>query len=247
MKKLEIIPVEGVPEVRPGDDLTEIILQLAGDQLRPGDILVVTHKVVSKAEGRLVDLRAVEPSTLAKSFAVRYGKDPRQIEVVLRESRRIVRMDRGIIISETNHGFVCANAGVDASNVPGDDVVCLLPLDPDASARGLRESLMSRLDFDLAVVITDSFGRAWRHGITDIAVGVAGMNPVADYRGLDDPHGFPLEASVLAPADEIAGAAELVMGKTEGVPLAIVRGYEYQPASGSAADLIMPPERDMFR
>lgn len=247
MKKLEIIPVEGVPEVRPGDDLAEITLQAAGDQLRPGDILVVTHKVVSKAEGRLVDLRTVEPSTLAKGFATRYGKDPRQIEVVLRESRRIVRMDRGIIISETYHGFVCANAGVDASNVPGDDMVCLLPLDPDASARKLRETLMARLGLDLAVVVTDSFGRAWRHGITDIAIGVAGMNPVADYRGQDDPHGYPLEASVLAPADEISGAAELVMGKTDGVPLAIVRGYEYEPAPGSAADLIMPPERDMFR
>ncbi len=247
MKKLEIIPVEGLPEVRPGDDLAEIVLQIAGDQLRPGDILVVTHKVASKAEGRLVDLRAVEPSTLAKSFATRYGKDPRQIEVVLRESRRIVRMDRGIIISETHHGFVCANAGVDASNVPGDDMVCLLPLDPDASARELRETFMARLGLDLAVVITDSFGRAWRHGITDIAIGVAGMNPVVDYRGQADPHGYPLEASVLAPADEISGAAELVMGKTDGVPLAIVRGYEYEPAPGSAADLIMPPERDMFR
>lgn len=247
MKKLEVIPVGGVPEVRPGDDLAETILQIAGNQLRPGDILVVTHKVVSKAEGRLVDLRTVEPSTLAKGFATHYGKDPRQIEVVLRESRRIVRMDRGIIISETHHGFVCANAGVDASNVPGDDRVCLLPLDPDGSARRLRETLTARLGLDLAVVITDSFGRAWRHGITDIAIGLAGMNPVADYRGQYDPHGYPLEASVLAPADEIAGAAELVMGKTDGVPLAIVRGYEYEPAPGSAADLIMPPERDMFR
>lgn len=247
MKKLEVIPVGGIPEVRPGDDLAETILQIAGNQLRPGDILVVTHKVVSKAEGRLVDLRTVEPSTLAKGFATHYGKDPRQIEVVLRESRRIVRMDRGIIISETHHGFVCANAGVDASNVPGDDRVCLLPLDPDGSARRLRETLTARLGLDLAVVITDSFGRAWRHGITDIAIGLAGMNPVADYRGQYDPHGYPLEASVLAPADEIAGAAELVMGKTDGVPLAIVRGYEYEPAPGSAADLIMPPERDMFR
>ena len=247
MKKLEILAVENFPEVRPGDDLPELVYQSVGRDLRTGDVLVVTHKVVSKAEGRLVDLRTVEPSALAKQFATEYGKDPRQTEVVLRESRRIVRMDRGIIISETHHGLVCANAGVDASNIPGDDIVCLLPVLPDESARKLRDSLSARLDLDLAVVITDSFGRAWRQGITDIAIGVAGMNPLADYRGQSDPHGYPLEASVLAPADEISGAAELVMGKTDGVPLAIVRGYEYEPAPGNAAELFMPPERDMFR
>jgi coenzyme F420-0:L-glutamate ligase/coenzyme F420-1:gamma-L-glutamate ligase len=215
--------------------------------LRPRDVLVVTHKIVSKAEGRLVDLRTIEPSTLAKAYATRYGKDPRQIEVVFRESRRIVRMDRGIIISETHHGFVCANAGVDASNVPDDDTVCLLPVDPDASARRLRDALADDPGVEVAVVISDSFGRTWRHGITDVAIGVAGMDPVADYRGQRDPHGFPMEASVLAIADELAAAAELVMGKTEGIPLAIVRGYSYSPVSGSARELLMPPERDMFR
>jgi len=215
--------------------------------LRPHDVLVVTHKIVSKAEGRLVDLRTVEPSTLAKGYATRYGKDPRQIEVVLRESRRIVRMDRGIIISETHHGFVCANAGVDASNVPGDDTVCLLPLDPDASAARLGDALAEDPGVEVAVVVSDSFGRAWRHGITDVAIGVAGMDPVADYRGLRDPHGYPIEASVLAVADELAAAAELVMGKTDGIPLAIVRGYSYSPTSGNARELLMPPERDMFR
>jgi len=219
---------------------------VAGD-LRSGDVLVVTHKIVSKAEGRLVNLRTVEPSALAKGYAASHGKDPRQIEVVLRESRRIVRMDRGIVISETHHGFVCANAGVDASNVPGDDTVCLLPIDPDASAAKLRDALARDPAVDVAVVISDSFGRAWRHGITDVAVGVAGMDPVADYRGLDDPHGFPMQASVLAVADELAAAAELVMGKTEGIPIAIVRGYPYSPAPGSARELLMPPERDMFR
>jgi coenzyme F420-0:L-glutamate ligase/coenzyme F420-1:gamma-L-glutamate ligase len=247
MRGVELLGVEGFPEVRPGDDLNRMISGALASGLRAGDVLVVTHKIVSKAEGRLVDLRTVEPSTLAKAYATRYGKDPRQIEVVLRESRRIVRMDRGIVISETHHGFVCANAGVDASNVPGDDTVGLLPVDPDASAARLRDALAEDPGVEVAVVISDSFGRAWRHGITDVAIGVAGMNPVSDYRGQRDPHGFPMEASVLAVADELAAAAELVMGKTDGIPLAIVRGYAYSPALGSARELLMPPERDMFR
>ncbi|HJQ29896.1 MAG TPA: coenzyme F420-0:L-glutamate ligase [Rubrobacter sp.] len=244
---MEVFGVEGFPEVRPGDDLARMISVAVGKELRAGDILVVTHKIVSKAEGRLVDLRTVEPSALAKGYATRHGKDPRQIEVVLRESRRIVRMDRGIVISETHHGFVCANAGVDASNVPGDDTVCLLPVDPDASATRLRDALAEDPGVEVAIMISDSFGRAWRHGITDVAIGVAGMDPVADYRGHTDPHGYPMEASVLAVADELAAAAELVMGKTDGIPLAVVRGYPYSPASGTARDLLMPPERDMFR
>ncbi|CAN5761305.1 coenzyme F420-0:L-glutamate ligase [soil metagenome] len=247
MKGLEVLGVEGFPEVRSGDDLDRMIPKAVAGDLRPGDVLVVTHKIVSKAEGRLVDLRTVEPSALAMDYATRYGKDPRQIEVVLRESRRIVRMDRGIVISETHHGFVCANAGVDASNVPGDDTVCLLPVDPDASAERLRDALAEAPGLEVAVVITDSFGRAWRHGITDVAIGVSGMDPVADYRGINDPHGYPMEASVLAIADELAAAAELVMGKTDGIPLALVRGYSYAPAFGSAQELLMPPERDMFR
>jgi coenzyme F420-0:L-glutamate ligase/coenzyme F420-1:gamma-L-glutamate ligase len=247
VRGIEVLGVEGFPEVRPGDDLNRMISGAVARDLRPRDVLVVTHKIVSKAEGRLVDLRTIEPSTLAKAYATRYGKDPRQIEVVFRESRRIVRMDRGIIISETHHGFVCANAGVDASNVPDDDTVCLLPVDPDASARRLRDALADDPGVEVAVVISDSFGRTWRHGITDVAIGVAGMDPVADYRGQRDPHGFPMEASVLAIADELAAAAELVMGKTEGIPLAIVRGYSYSPVSGSARELLMPPERDMFR
>ena len=247
MKGLEVLGVEGFPEVRPGDDLNRMIPAAVAGDLRSGDVLVVTHKIVSKAEGRLVDLQTIEPSALAKGYATRYGKDPRQIEVVFRESRRIVRMDRGIVISETHHGFVCANAGVDASNVPDDDTVCLLPVDPDASAARLRDALARVPGVEAAVVISDSFGRAWRHGITDVAIGIAGMDPVADYRGLNDPHGYPMEASVLAVADELAAAAELVMGKTDGIPLAIVRGYSYTPASGSARELLMPPERDMFR
>jgi coenzyme F420-0:L-glutamate ligase/coenzyme F420-1:gamma-L-glutamate ligase len=247
VRGLEVLPVEGIPEVRPGEDLAGLVAEAAGEDLRAGDVVVVTHKVVSKAEGRLVDLRAVEPSALAKGCAARYGKDPRQIEVVLRESRRVVRMDRGLIISETHHGFVCANAGVDASNVPGEDVVCLLPVDPDASAARLRERLAERTGSDTAVIVSDSFGRPWRDGITNVAIGVAGMLPLADYRGKRDPHGFPLEASVLAVADELAAAAELVMGKTAGIPVAIVRGYPYERGAGNSRALIMPPERDLFR
>ena len=232
MRGLEVLPVEGIPEIRPGDDVAGLVADAAGDDLRAKDVVVFTHKVVSKAEGRLVDLRAVEPSSLAKGFAARYGKDPRQ---------------SGLVISETHHGFVCANAGVDASNVPGDDVVCLLPVDPDASAARLRETLAARSGFDLAVIVSDSFGRTWREGITDVAIGVAGMRPLADYRGETDPHGFPLAASVLATADELAAAAELVMGKTAGIPVAIVRGYPYERAAGTGRDLIIPPERDLFR
>jgi coenzyme F420-0:L-glutamate ligase / coenzyme F420-1:gamma-L-glutamate ligase len=242
---VRVLPVEGIPEVTPGDDLAALVAEAA--DVRADDIVVVTHKIVSKAEGRLVDLRTVEPSALAKAFAARHGKDPRQIEVVLRESRRIVRMDRGLIISETHHGFVCANAGVDASNVPGDEVVCLLPVDPDASSARLRERLAQRAGSDLAVIVSDSFGRPWRDGITNVAIGVAGMRPLVDYRGETDPHGFPLEASVLAVADELAAAAELVMGKTAGIPIAIVRGYPYERAAGTGRALIMPPERDLFR
>jgi coenzyme F420-0:L-glutamate ligase/coenzyme F420-1:gamma-L-glutamate ligase len=247
MRGLEILPVEGIPEIRPGDDLPELIGRAAGENLREGDVLIVTHKIVSKAEGRLVDLRAIEPSAIAKDFAARHERDPRQIEVVLRESRRIVRMERGLIITETHHGFVCANAGVDASNVPGDEMVCLLPVDPDVSAARLRDALAARMDLELAVIVSDSFGRPWREGITNVAIGVSGMDPLADYRGQRDPHGHPLEASVLAVADELAGAAELVMGKTAGIPVAIVRGFPYKGGSGTGRDLLMPPERDLFR
>lgn len=247
MRGIQILPVEGVPEIQPGDDLARVLADATTGDVRSGDVLVVTHKIVSKAENRLVDLRTVEPSPLAKNFAIEYDKDPRQTEVVLRESRRIVRMDRGIIISETHHGFVCANAGVDASNVPGDETVCLLPLDPDASAAKLRKTLAGRAGAELAVIISDSFGRPWRQGITDIAIGVAGMNPLADYRGQVDPHGNPLEASVLAVADELAAAAELVMGKTDAVPAAIVRNYAYEAGPGAARDLLMEPGRDLFR
>jgi len=247
VRPVEILPIEGLPEVRPGDDLAALLLASAGEDLAPGDVLVVTHKVVSKAEGRLVDLREVRPSPLAKSFAARHGKDPRHVEVVLRESRRIVRMERGLIISETHHGFVCANAGVDASNVPGEETVCLLPLDPDASAARLARDVRERAGLELPVVISDSFGRPWRNGIANVAIGLCGMSPFADYRGQRDPHGRTLEASVLAVADELAAAAELVMGKTSAVPAAVVRNYPYHPGPGTAKDLLMESEKDLFR
>ncbi|CAN5763824.1 coenzyme F420-0:L-glutamate ligase [soil metagenome] len=242
---VEIIPVPDVPEVRPGDELAGLIAGTV--DLRDGDVLVVTHKIVSKAEGRLVDLATVEPSPFAKRFAAEHGKDSRQTEVVLRESRRIVKMDRGIIISETHHGFVCANAGVDASNVPGEDEVCLLPLSPDASAAHLHSEMSRRLGITVPVIISDSFGRPWREGITNVALGVAGMKPLADYRGGTDPHGYPLEASILAVADELASAAELVVGKTSGVPLAIVRNYRYEAGPGNGGEMVMDAAKDLFR
>lgn len=238
-----------VPEVRSGDDLAQLVLDsvaAGGDSFQNGDILVVTQKIVSKAENRLVDLRTVEPSDLATRFAERWSKDPRYVEVVLRESVRIVRMDRGIIISQTRHGFVCANAGVDASNIAGD-VACLLPLDPDASAAALRAVLRRRLGIDLAVVISDSFGRPWRNGIVNVAIGVAGMGPLVDYRGRPDDYGRVMHASVIAVADEVASAAELLAGKVSRSPFVVVRGYEYPREDGRAAALVMDASADLFR
>jgi coenzyme F420-0:L-glutamate ligase/coenzyme F420-1:gamma-L-glutamate ligase len=250
MNEIRIFGLPGMPEVQPGDDLAQIILHCAAapsHELAPGDIVVVTHKVVSKSEGRLVNLADIVPSPFAMQYAERYGKDPHHVEVVLRESARVVRMDRGLIISETATGLVCANAGVDASNVPGQEIVCLLPADPDASAARLRHALRNALGFDVPVVISDSFGRPWRDGIVNIAIGVSGLAPLADYRGQVDNHGLSLQASVLAVADEIAAATELVMGKLERVPVAVVRGYAFTSSEGTARELQMPASRDMFR
>ena len=247
--ELRIIGIGEIGEVSPGDDLLAAIqrgLVASAVQLMPGDILVVTHKIVSKAEGRLVDLGTVEPSPFAVQWSERYGKDPRQTEVVLREATRIVRMDRGVIIAETRHGFVCANAGVDASNV-GGDTVCLLPLDPDESARKLALGLEQSVGFAVPVIITDSFGRPWRDGVVNVAIGVAGLEPLADYRGQRDPYGYLMSASVMAVGDELAAAAELAMGKVDQRPVAIVRGYVWQPGDGAGKQLVMRPERDMFR
>lgn len=246
MDELRLIPVPGLPEVRPGDDLAALLAPLLRAAAQPGDVCVVTHKVLSKAEGRLVDLQTVEPSALARKHAAAWGKDPRQVEVVLRESKSILRMEGPVIVSRTHHGLVCANAGVDKSNVPGDQV-CLLPLDPDASARALFQRLTEALGFKLPVVVSDSFGRPWRLGIVNVAIGLAGLSPFTDHRGGSDPHGYRLEASLMATADALAGAAELVMGKVDGVAVALVRGFQAPPGEGSAADLIRPPEQDLFR
>jgi coenzyme F420-0:L-glutamate ligase / coenzyme F420-1:gamma-L-glutamate ligase len=239
---MNALAVKGLPEIQPGDDLARLIADAA--DLADGDVVVVAQKAVSKAEGRIVRLDDVEPSERARAIAG--DGDPRRIEVILQESARIVRLRPPLVISQTRHGFVCASAGVDASNAPAGDTLVLLPLDPDASAAALRERLHEVTDRSVAVIVSDSFGRAWRQGTTDIAVGCAGLTPLVDLGGLRDRVGYELHATVIAVADEIAGAAQLVMGKLDAVPVAIVRGLDLA-GDGSAADLVMPPERDLFR
>ncbi len=248
--QVQIIGVGGMPDVRPGDDLATLILEAIrgqGVDIEDGDVLVVTQKIVSKAEGRLVDLRQVEPSPQARELAARTGKDPRLLEVILRESRRIVRQERDVIICETKHGLVCANAGVDTSNV-GGGVVSLLPQNPDQSAERIRAAIQEKKGgISIAVIISDTFGRPWREGHTNVAIGLAGMSAMKDYVGQTDPHGYVLRVSTMAVADELAAAAELVMEKLSRVPVAIVRGFDYQRAEGSGRELIRPQERDLFR
>jgi coenzyme F420-0:L-glutamate ligase/coenzyme F420-1:gamma-L-glutamate ligase len=247
--ELRVIGLAGLPEVRAGDGISALILEAADRQGMPltaSDVVVVTQKIVSKAEGRLIALADVAPGPEAARLAQETEKDPRLVELILRESRRIVRQAGPVLITETRHGFVCANAGVDASNV-GQGLVALLPEDPDRSAAEIRAGLLERSGLEVAVVISDTFGRPWREGHTNVAVGIAGMEPFVDYVGKMDPYGYELRVSVLAVADELAGAAELVMGKLSGVPAAIVRGYEYPRGRGTARDMIRPPERDLFR
>ena len=254
MGRLLAIPLPPLPDIRPGDDLAALIAgafragQLEDPDLapRPGDVLVVTQKVVSKAEHRIVDLRSVEPRPEAREFAARWGRDPRQVEVVLREAAAVLRMERGVLIARTRHGFVCANAGVDASNVE-PNTVTLLPEDPDRSAAELRTRLAALLGVELAVVISDSFGRPWRWGITDVALGVAGFAPLTDLRGQADTSGRPMQSTIIAVADEIASAAELAMGKTSRRPVVLVRGATLPEGSGTIrADVVMPREADLF-
>ena len=237
-----MIPVRGLPEVREGDDLAELIAAAA--DLEDGDVVVVAHKVVSKAEGRVVRLAEVEPSAQARDLAA--DEDPRRLEVILRESARIVRTRPPLVIAETRHGFVCASAGVDASNAPEAETVVLLPEDPDASAARLRGRLRELTGADVAVIVSDSFGRAWRQGTTDVAIGCAGLRPLLDFHGERDAAGYELHATVIAVADELAGAAELVKGKLDGVPVAVVRGFDRR-GEGTAREVVMPPERDLFR
>ena len=246
---LSVIPVEGMGEIEPGTDLAAVLgaaLEEQGTPLQDGDILVVTQKIVSKAEGCLVQLDQVEPSPLAREWAERFAKDARVVELVLRESRRIVRMERGVIIGETRHGLVCANAGVDCSNVGGDRAT-LLPPDPDASAERLRVALSDASGARIGVIISDTFGRAWREGQTNVAIGVAGVEALRHFEGQTDPTGYELRVTMLATADELAAAAELVMGKVDGVPVALVRGLERALGPGSARELVREAAADLFR
>ena len=251
--RIQMVGVTGIGEVRQGDSLGDTIVAAALTQETPiesGDVLVVSQKIVSKAEGRLVDLRTVEPSPFASRFAAASGRDPRVVELVLRESRAVVRLDpgRGIIITETRHGFVCANAGIDSSNVPGDETVAMLPLDPDGSATRIREQVYGAPPgVDVAVIISDTFGRAWREGHVDHAIGVSGIEPFIDYRGDLDAVGKVLKVTRVAIADELAAAAELAMGKLGRVPAVLIKGCRYDGGNEGIGALIRPAERDMFR
>jgi coenzyme F420-0:L-glutamate ligase/coenzyme F420-1:gamma-L-glutamate ligase len=252
--RLEAVAIEGLAEIVPGDDLPSVVadaLAAARDvlPLHDDDVLVVTQKIVSKAEGAVVDLTTVTPRPEAIDYARRYDRDPRQVEVVLREARRVVRMTNGVIITETPHGFVGRNGGVDASNVGprSGDVVTLLPADPDASADRIRAAIVARLGHDLPVIVSDSFGRPWRLGIVDVAIGVSGLLPLDDLRGAPDADGRVMRSTVRAVADEIASAAELVLGKTAGRPIALVRGATFRRGHGRIADALMPAQMDLFR
>ena len=246
---IQIFPLPGLPEIKPGDDLARLIAATAGAvdfAVVEGDIFVIAQKIVSKAEGRIVQLDTIAPSERAVSWAKTWEKDARVIELVLRESKRVVRMERGIIIAETQHGFVCANAGVDLSNAD-EGTAILLPENPDASAWALRTQLSAAFGRDVAVVVSDTFGRAWREGLVNVALGVSGISPLIDYRGGTDANGKLLQATIIALGDELASAAELVMGKAGRVPVAIIRGVRTATREGSGRDLIRPAERDLFR
>lgn len=246
---ISVTPLVGLPEVREGDDVARMIIAAAVGEpgILTGDVLVVTQKVVSKAEGRVVRLDSVTPSAEAERLAVETEKDPRLVELILRESTSIVRQRGPILITETRHGFVCANAGIDASNVGPEGTVCLLPVDPDASAQAIRSAIREATGADIAVIISDTFGRAWREGHTNVAIGLAGMLPFADYVGQVDPFGYELRVSTLCVADELAGAAELVQNKLDGVPVAIIRGFDYPKGEGSARQIVRAKVNDLFR
>jgi coenzyme F420-0:L-glutamate ligase/coenzyme F420-1:gamma-L-glutamate ligase len=247
--RYEVIGVTGIGEVRPGDDVARLIAEAAnaqGTPLASGDVLVVSQKIVSKSEGRLLRLPDVTPSTIAEAMAGTLGRDPRLIEVILRESRRIVRMDRGVLVTETHHGWVCANAGVDQSNVDAD-VVAMLPVDCDASARRIRDEIRTRARVEVGVLIADTFGRPWREGLVNVAIGVAGLAPLRSHLGEVDPAGRPLQATVLALADELASAAEPMMGKLDRIPAVIVRGLALSPSDEGSKSLLRDPARDLFR
>src|SRR3989442_7871105 len=246
--ELRLILIPLADEIAPGDALAEKLLHsLRGQRvsLRPGDILVIKHKIVSKAEGGMVDLATIRPSEDSVSWAQKYGLDARVVELALREGRSVVRRKNGVLITETRHGFVCANSGVDVSNVDGGRHALLLPDNPDRSAARLHRDLKKHLNLLIPVIITDTFGRPWREGLTEVAIGIAGMKALHDYRGCRDPHGYPLRASVDAGADQLACAAGLVCGKLNRVPACIIRGFAYEPGRGTARDLIRPARTDL--
>jgi coenzyme F420-0:L-glutamate ligase/coenzyme F420-1:gamma-L-glutamate ligase len=250
--RMEVIGITGIPEVRAGDRLGPMIVEAAAGQrtaIEAGDVVVVTQKIVSKAESRLVSLQDVEPSAFAVQLSAESERDPRVVELVLRESRSIVRVDpaRGVLIVETKHGFICANAGIDSSNVPGDEVVSLLPEDSDRSAREIRDELAAAVGVEVGVIVSDTFGRPWREGHVDFAIGVAGLDPFHDYRGSLDAQGKVLHVTRIALADELSAAAEVVMGKALGIPVAIVRGVEYRPSEGGSSTLLRDRSEDLFR
>jgi coenzyme F420-0:L-glutamate ligase/coenzyme F420-1:gamma-L-glutamate ligase len=248
--EIRILPIAVRGEILPGESLSARLLAAArsnGLRFQDGDILVVKHKVVSKAEGSLVALDEIEPSSASRTWARRYGLDARVSELALRESSRIVRQKHGVLITETKHGFVCANSGVDVSNVDGGEHAVLLPVDPDRSAAKLRRELKKQLAVEMAVIISDSFGRPWREGLTEVAIGIAGMRPLVDYRGRRDHYGYSLHATVDAVADELACAAGLACGKLENTPACIIRGYSYRRGNGTAQEMIRPAKSDLFR
>jgi coenzyme F420-0:L-glutamate ligase/coenzyme F420-1:gamma-L-glutamate ligase len=247
--RYEVIGIAGITEVRPGDDVGRLIVDAAaaqGTPLATHDVLVIGQKVISKAEGRILRLSEVEPSPATRRIAENLGRDPRLLEVILRESRRVVRMDKGVIITETHHGWICANSGVDQSNVDAD-TVALLPEDGDRSARAFRERVHALTGAEVAVIVADTFGRPWREGLTNVAIGLAGMAALRDYIGVPDSAGRPLQATILAVADELASAAEIVMGKLDRIPAAIVRGLRFEAGDAGSKPLQRDPSRDLFR
>ena len=247
--RYEVIGVEGLPEIRNGDDLGQLIVDAGarqGTPLQERDCLIVSQKILSKAEGRVVRLAEIIPSPAALAMAGDLGRDPRLVELILRESKRVVRMDKGVLIVETRHGWICANAGVDQSNVDLD-TASLLPEDPDRSAQNLRDRIRQLTGLDLAFVVSDTFGRPWREGLANVAIGVAGLQPIRSYLGERDPAGHVLQATLLAVADELASAAELVMGKLSRIPVAIVRGLGVERGEANSKPLLRDPSRDLFR
>lgn len=247
-RELRIIPLPLKAEVHPGDSLPRLLLDvLKHNKIQSGDILVIKHKIVSKAEGQLVALNQIKPSAASRRWAERYQLDARVIELAIQQSRRIVRRKRGVLITETRHGLVCANSAVDVSNVDGGGHALLLPDDPDRSAAKIHRDLKKALNLSIPVIITDTFGRPWREGLTEVAIGVAGMQALHDYRGQPDSHGYALQASIEADADQLACAAGLVCGKLARTPACIIRGFAYRPGRGSARDLIRPAANDLFR